>query len=392
MGKKMKSVLLSMLMIGSLSLGIYAQEETAADQGTALARDPISEFVEGLDPEIYAGIYADENGEYHIAAVEPEVIERQIRASRSVSSDIPVEQVAYSWQDLLDAQAALLEIQDDLGITAVGLDASQNALTVFAGELSEEQKQAVTDASPVKNILFQNDAFLLAIGSGQDDMASVPDADDSGNEIEAAAVSSLQGGDWLQNKAGSNWSTLGYGAFLHYGASNQKQGYVTCGHGYTQGQAVYRGGAKIGTATAVRVSNGVDITFIESSIRYAGQKNGKEAATYGAPVSGKKVYMYGARSGSKDGTIKSTNISGTWESNGVATHHDNIFSFNFPSQSGDSGSVLLMESSPNKYSLVGINIGMWFKNDDKENGELVWGAACTWEKSANAIDAMPRNP
>ena len=78
MGKKMKSVLLGMLMIGSLSLGIYAQEETAADPGTALARDPISEFVEGLDPEIYAGIYADENGEYHIAAVEPEVIERQI--------------------------------------------------------------------------------------------------------------------------------------------------------------------------------------------------------------------------------------------------------------------------------------------------------------------------
>lgn len=34
----------------------------------------------------------------------------------------------------------------------------------------------------------------------------------------------------------------------------------------------------------------------------------------------------------------------------------------------------------------------WFENDNKENGELVWGAACTWEKSANAIDAMPRNP
>lgn len=325
----------------------------------------------------------------HIASPDPEKIQNQVNRNRAIAS-VPIEKVEYSWQDLLDAKKALLAIQDELEITAVGFDASENALTIFAGELSEEQKQAVIDASPVKNVLFYGDAFLLSIGSGSGEEAASSESEDE-TVMPAAAPSSLMGGQWLQNSKGSNWSTVGYGAVQNRGTSSQKIGYVTCGHGYKAGQSVYQGGNLIGTARSVKVSSGIDIAFIESDIPYTGQKNDIIVKTYSNPTVGREVYMYGAKSGSKSGTIKSTDISGKWQSGSTITSHDDLFSFNFPSQSGDSGSALIELTPDNEYNLIGLNVGMWYKNDDTKE-DLIWGAGCKWNKAADAIKVTPRNP
>lgn len=248
----------------------------------------------------------------------------------------------------------------------------------------------IIDVSSVKNVLFYEDGFLLNLGS---DMNEEIMSDTQGSDVisSRAVPVSLKGGDWLQNSNGANWSTLGYGAFQNYGASNQKQGYVTCGHGYTQGQAVYVNGSKIGTARSVAISQGLDITFIESAITYAGQKNNRTASIYGNPIAGETVYMYGAKSGSRTGTISSTNIKGTWSGTHGSTYHTDLFSFNFPSQKGDSGSALVSKTSSGKLKLVGLNLGMWYEDNDSDEA-LVWGVGCKWENAANAINVVPRNP
>lgn len=380
-----------MLMVSSLSFGVYAEttDESPIDAGVALTEDPLNQFIENLDPKLHSGIYADENGETHIASPDPEKIQNQVNRNRAIAS-VPIEKVEYSWQDLLDAQKALLAIQHELGITAVGLDASENALTIFAGELSEEQKQAVIDASPVKNVLFYGDAFLLSIGSGSGEEAASNESED-GSVMPAATPSSLMGGQWLQNSKGSNWSTVGYGAFQNYGTSSQRTGYVTCGHGYKAGQSVYQGSNLIGTARSVNVSSGIDIAFIESDIPYGGQKNGITADSYTSPTAGRSVYMCGAKSGNKNGKINSTDISGKWQSGSTITSHAGLFSFTFPSQAGDSGSALIEKTPEGKYYLIGLNVGMWY-NNDKIGEDLIWGAGCKWPKAADAIKVTPRNP
>lgn len=67
MFKKLAGVILAMLMVSSLSFGVYAEttNENPIDDVVVVPEDPLSQFIDNLDPKLHSGVYADENGETH---------------------------------------------------------------------------------------------------------------------------------------------------------------------------------------------------------------------------------------------------------------------------------------------------------------------------------------
>ncbi|HWP51462.1 MAG TPA: hypothetical protein VN626_07170, partial [Clostridia bacterium] len=136
--------------------------------------------------------------------------------------------------------------------------------------------------------------------------------------VTASSTINIYGGKWLYTQSGYSdaWSTLADSASYRYGTSSQKDGFITCGHGWDVGDSVYYGNTYLGKITYKWRNEYVDVAFVESSHYSTGRmlsSSGPYVTSRGNPTSGATIYMYGAN-GVKSGKVINTNIDGWWSS------------------------------------------------------------------------------
>ncbi|MDR2654779.1 MAG: S1 family peptidase [Oscillospiraceae bacterium] len=361
-------ITIMIMFISTASLSADTVPETENITIMPTVERPELQLLESLDDSAYVGGYWI--GEVlHIIPVEDQANEIESAMASAIttygtdmpeivvdeSQDLPAGiDNTYSMAEREAGKAYLLENQESLNIQAVGLTADK--LAVFMNEgATETDKEAVLQASPVKAIEFFGE--LLPDDIFENEAESVPDEDDSDQSgvTPLATSTSLRGGNWARTSASYNWSTIGVSAVRNWNGSSGDIGFITCGHGWTNGQVVYASdGTRVGIAD-VRLYDNMDVTFVKldnTSLNSHGYlKNGTQI-TKNTSISSvdinKSITKHGARTGTTSGTIKALNISGKWDN-----YFTNLILTSCTTRSGDSGCALVVNGN----TIAGLMIG-----------------------------------
>ncbi|MBQ4068561.1 MAG: hypothetical protein IJC76_04850 [Lachnospiraceae bacterium] len=139
-------------------------------------------------------------------------------------------------------------------------------------------------------------------------------------------------------------------------------GFLTCAHGNTYGDSIKdSNGNVLGTVTYRAYGGSADISFVKlnnsSSVSntLSGTSYYNVSTTASTPVSGKIVYLFGAKSGKTYGKIESTNVSFTYNNQ----YFSNLIGASYPSASGDSGGAIVSDYSNYTYNTMGIHRGIY---------------------------------
>lgn len=375
---------------------------SASGNSNLSAPDPVDEIIDSLDPDTYGGVYIRDDGKTCITVIDSKLVESKVnRATTGLRSalkadkvEIVYESATFSRQQLTDAKEDLLKRQEELNITAVGFEDSKNALAIFVPKVTEEAKSTISAATPIKNLEFFEDGFLISSFKEEELKEETTEApQDTLNTLDSNALSSLtvKGGNWISNTRGGEWASLGY-AVNYYGSSSTPiKGYITCAHGFgSKGSSIYYGNSLLGTVENRIRDTKVDALFIKSSATWGGMRDRTLKATGAIGAKSKqKIYMVGAASGNlKSGTIIATDVAGKWnDGNGNVQKHEDLFAFDFQPIHGDSGSALFVKTSGGKYKIAGLTVG---QNPD-DDGKLTHGAGCKWTNIIREMDVEIRN-
>lgn len=389
--KKLGIILIGILVVGLLSGGASAKTDDFAAidaisqpvdaiQITQYDDRPEVTLFESMDSNLYVGTYW-EGDVLHVIPV-PNTIDKLkddiTKATKSRSIGMPqiiidnkpitrTNQSTYSMADREYAHQYLVENMDELSIQGVGYTADGMAVFMNQGT-NDEDKQAVIDASPVKNIEFLEGLF--------------PDDTDDSDIIEDGITSritatGLRGGNWARRNANGNWSTIAVSAVRNWNGSSGDIGFITCGHGWTDGQKVYGSdGALVGTAD-VNLYKNMDVTFVKlnnTNLNSHGYMKDGTRITKNGKISNvdinKAIKKYGARTGITSGKVTAVGITGKWS----GYQYTNLFMTSCTTRKGDSGCAFIINGN----SIVGLMVGARGKSpivggttDDPIYGESV---------------------
>ncbi len=307
-----------------------------------------------LDHHTYAGIYyegdtvrvvaargmerlCDETVKQTFMSAGPDRSEIIVVPGPKTNASLPI----YSMAELEEAKKTLLAKGERLGIVGVGFNGRENALGVYVRDyenITEKEKAYILEHTDVKKILFR-DSSVLGFGDDQNKIKAGIDAGvlKAGLRADPPGVA-IRGGDMLMNKDYVRHSTLATSGVYRKGKEGEVRGFITCGHGYNVGEAVYNGWLQLGTVKYRNESNRTDVAFIESQHTSNGyMSDGVQVTSSKAPAAGLEVVMYGGMSGKKSGEVVDTDISGTWKK----IPFTGLFSTTCVTQDGDSGSAFV---------------------------------------------------
>lgn len=256
----------------------------------------------------------------------------------------------YSMAEREAAKAYLLEHKDTLNIQAVGFSADK--LSVFMNpEATDEDRDAVRNASPVKALEFSNALF----GNEGDGKNESPNGNDQGIQGRASDVT-LRGGNRIKRTANEKWgwATITISAVRNWDANTKTGdiGLLTCGHGWTDGQDVFASDSTNIGDIDVQLYRNMDAGFIlldNPKLNSHGYMSDGKRITENRAVSeydvGDAVKKYGAATGSYplSGKITQTSISGAyWGKDDTEFYFDNLFVIDCINRSGDSGGAVVI--------------------------------------------------
>lgn len=123
--------------------------------------DPYQEWAAGLDNDQIGGAYF-EGETLYITVLDPETFAQSeaMQFAEELNLAIELVQVDYSWNQLLAAQAALLEGSDDYGIVLISIDTMTNSLMLDVLDGSEEVRAAIIAACGIENITLTKTASV----------------------------------------------------------------------------------------------------------------------------------------------------------------------------------------------------------------------------------------
>lgn len=356
MYRKIFAVILVLTLLCTSSFSAFAAD-TPDQKVEVLTESDVDIVIDSLDKDWYGGVYY-EGDTIHIIATEGNAanIQALFKTSRNAdpmdtivvdsTSDRRTSEKVYSITELENAKQELLASSSELGIVAVGVNGKANALAVFLDDydnVTDLQKDEILAASEVKNILFRDAKVFGFIGADIDEELN---SEDSQTAAEPKSLT-LYGGQMLSKDNGTRWSTLTTSAVYDWGGSNQMIGFMTCGHGWSVGDSVYRNGTRVGTVRILNQGDDTDFAFVESSYNTHGyMTDGNRLTKRRNPSTGMSIKSYGASSGIQSGSVQDTDIDGEWEE---IDFYD-LFSTSIPTALGDSGAAYTYN---NKY-LVGI--------------------------------------
>lgn len=365
LNKKWVSRLAMALSLSCILSGMsaFAAETEAMDAGEVnneasaepLPEKGMGELLEKLDPDTFGGIYMQDD-RYIITALDQAAVQSVLSRSRAASeAEIEFAPATYSMTQLEQAKEAILEHADQYHIFAVGLDLTNNAVSVYTSDLSDENKSAIAALCDVANITYREGKEVYSL-EGPDDGEADVNADES-TEPTPRAVS-IYGGNWLLSNQtpSSQWSTLGTSVARK---SDGVRGFITCGHGYSTGNTVYyvNYNTLLGTVVHKVRNTYCDASFIKSSQTYTGRTKDNKLITYqGNAVPGEKLYTYGAKGGIQTSVVKDVGVTIYAQSKTEGEQkHTNTFSYMSKGYGGDSGGPLITPYGGN-YSISGIQV------------------------------------
>lgn len=364
------------MLVSALSVsmfGIYAVavedpdledvEETSEIQIMPEAERPEVELFNSMDTSIYVGTYWQDDV-LHVIPVpdQTETLNEVINsATNSRSPNMPpiiVDSIAtlgisaepvYSMADRDAAHAYLVNNMNSLKIQGVGYTADKLAVFMLP-DTSEADRQAVMEMSPVKAIKFMEGGLI------DNDFLSNTDILKDANAAPRITSNGLRGGNWARKTSTSNWSTISVSAVRNWNGSSGDIGFITIGHGWTNGQTAYASdGTILGTAD-VRLYNNMDVTFVKlnnTALNSHGYMNDNSRITKHTAISKvdvfKNIEKYGARTSNTSGRIEAVGITGNW----TGYNYNNLFLTSVITRAGDSGAAFVM----NNDTIAGIMVG-----------------------------------
>lgn len=358
-------------------------------------KDPIDELVDSLNPSDYGGVYFDKDGTLHITITNDSVKSKVAGFKSTNDIKIIFNPVQWSWRDLTDARDLLFSKHNELHIQGVGLNPEKNSLVIFSSKLTEDEKQAIIDMSPVKNIEFTEHTFRYA----DPQCETNPDSIEENKNLRA---STLYGNYTVSNTLNGVWSTLGY-AVTYYprGSVEGQKAYITCGHGFVNnvGSNVYvgpgLGSAVLGKILVKDYANHtpLDVLIVSGSQPWGGipRNNSNIKASGGlSPQVGKNIYFNGRTSGQHTGTIQTIGISMVLEdkTHEETNYYTGLFIFDCLPEAGDSGAAVLTENSNGTYKMTGLIVG---QAEEDGTGEFNWGCGSPWSRIKAVYDMDLRN-
>lgn len=239
-------------------------------------------------------------------------------------------------------------------ITAVGIDVINNAVSVATTDLSEENKMRIQALSSVQNVVFRQGGPIYK-GLPEENNSN---ADDSDSPMATATRESIYGGTWCSKSPGGAFSSIAT-SVRSTTSSDGSKGFITCGHGWNNGEQVYynKTSTLLGSIKRKAVNALCDAAFIASTQTRTGETyDGRKIAYQGNPIPGETVYIVGARSRQENGGVQIaevTIIEDTITPTETNVTHTNVFDYNSKGWIGDSGCAILT-SYAGDYAIAGI--------------------------------------
>lgn len=169
------------------------------------------------------------------------------------------------------------------------------------------------------------------------------------DDFELKNIATISGTSMIKNK--SIGSTP---AGTMYSSTLKKYGVITCGHGWSAGNSVYKGSTKIGSVKYSKENSTNDSSFILLDSGHSYSDTHSDELSSSIPVVGSTITLRGCKSGKVSGAkVLSTNSSVTSE----GTTYTGMIKCDKQMQSGDSGGGAIGKIIDNgrTASIVAIN-------------------------------------
>lgn len=342
--KKIMSVLLVLtLIICALGTTAFAKDTAAVCEDAQMDGFYTEEEVfdawkaiAGKDLTNYAGMYIDDSNVLHILFVEEsDALKYAENTAKKISGVLKSEDGSqkqslliqgekYSYETLITVMDCLTEnAYSNKAVRNIALDVKNNRIDV-----------GVTESCSKKEIAEYLNKVIASCNAKVDpDILSIHAEDDS-EEIQLFAGVTVNGNSKINKKTSTTitYATVGVG---YYRYSTGQRGFITCGHGFSNGDTIYSGNTKIGTIKK-RVFNGTcDASFVlfDSEDSYVSNTTPYEELSWDVPIVGRTVTQRGSYSGNVSGEVTNNNFSYT----GNGYTWTNLIKTDGVMQNGDSG-------------------------------------------------------
>jgi len=289
-----------------------------------------NDFREEQSMENFGGAYYDDNGDLHILLTE----NAYSTTEKTLHDNVILETANYSYVELQNYQADVLERKEDIGFQSTGIRQSQNKVIVYTDDVDKL------------------DYDLLYLLIPQDAVNVEYSIDETVNNT----TFTVSPGDKIGlNSSMSSYGTISCGVVW---GSDDTYGIMTAGHMGDEGTTVYYNGTNIGDITEKKESGSIDVALIDKeqtshTLNLSRTVSGIDLDYNGGTwPEGTPVTAYGASSGEFSGEITDTDFSGTFD--GIS--FTGLIKTDAVSQGGDSGAPYVTPYS-DTYCMIGVHKG-----------------------------------
>lgn len=400
--KKFMSILLALLMVCSMSVTGFAAEGTTDAQRLNneieaneqyqrlldnLSEDANASVGRSASQDYYGGAYINDDGNLVVCVTDDYSVNSNTIQAYTGNDDVIIETVDYTYAALEQEQTRITELYEAMReASALNVaEASKSTAQSMADELFASIRSTYIDEE--KNTVVVEIENLTA-----DKIASFQKLFSDKDFIEfAEGYSNTTTADWnpgrkIYTSTGSGLST-GYPVYFTNSDGDLERGFVTAGHGYEEGDIVYRssgGRNELGVCIASAFSGDTDAALIQitstsydiSEVTYY-EDTTLSSTSYTLPAQGATIYKEGATSQYTYGTVSSRSVTVYYEE---ATVTD-MLKTTALNLGGDSGGVAYTASG----SVIGSMSGSSHTGDELTEDTFVCSYIC---KVANALDTL----
>lgn len=400
--KKFMLILVSMMMACSMFVPAFAAEGTAKQERLNNEIEANEQYQQLLDnlaettntntrrsasQDYYGGAYINDDGNLVVCVTDDYAANSNAIQAYTGNDEIIIETVDYTYATLEQEQTKITELYEAMreASEVTATDSSKSASQYAAEDMVASIRSTYIDEE--KNIIVVEIENLTT-----DKIAVFQELFSDEDFVEfAEGYKNTTTADWnpgrkIYTSTGSGLST-GYPVYFTNSDGELERGFVTAGHGYEEGDIVYRssGGKNVlGVCIASAFSGDTDAALIQitSSSYDISEETYYDGMTlsstsYSLPAQGSTIYKEGATSEQTYGTVSSRSVTVYYEE---ATVTD-MLKTTALNLNGDSGGVAYTASG----SVVGSMSGSSHTGDKLTEETFVCSYIC---KVANALDTL----
>lgn len=400
--KKFLSILLALLMICSMSITGFAAEGTDDTQRLSneieaneqyqrlldnLSKDASSSVGRIALSDYYGGAYINDDGNLVVCVTDDYDVKSAAIQAYTGNEQIITERVKYTYATLEQEQARLTEVYEAMRVASATKEAdpskspvSSAAEDLFASICStyiDEEKNIIV--VEIENLTTDKIALFQILFSDKDFVEFTE------------GYTNTTTADWNPGrkiyKSTGGWLSTGYPVYFTNSNGNLERGFVTAGHGYEEGDIVYRsygGTNELGVCVASAFSGDTDAALIQitsssydiSEVTYYDDTT-LSSNSYSLPAQGSTIYKEGAKTQCTSGTVSSRSVT-VYYADATVSDMLKTTALNL---GGDSGGVAYTASG----SVIGSMSGSSHTGDELTEDTFVCSYIC---KVANALDTL----